>query len=74
MAHTGKYAVSDLEYNIITTMSNLLQGCETLAKYRADAEEAGDSESADIFGRIHESYDGYAIELNAVLRRIASQS
>lgn len=74
MAHQGKYAVSDLEYSIVTTMSNLLQGCETLAKYREDAETAGDSETAAIFQRIHDSYDGYAEELQVVLKRVVNQA
>ena len=74
MAHQGKYAVSDLEYSIHVTMSNLLQGCETLAKYKDDAEKAGDSEAAAIFGRIHDSYDGYAAELQGVLKRIMTQN
>lgn len=74
MAHQGKYAVSDLEYSILVTMSNLLQGCETLAKYQEDAEKAGDRETAQIFNRIHESYDGHATELHNALKRIMTQS
>lgn len=74
MTDKGTFAVSDLEYDIITTLANLLQGSETLGKYQADAERMGDSETADIFRRLQESYYGHATELNAALRRIASQS
>ncbi len=70
--HQGKYAVSDLEYSVVVTLSNLLQGCEALPKYQADAEKAGDSETAEIFRKAHESYDGLAAEFNAALRRIAT--
>ena len=74
MSDKGTFAVSNLEYDIITTLANLLQGSETLAKYQTDAEQAGDRETADIFRRIHESYYGHATELHAALRRISSQS
>jgi hypothetical protein len=73
MSDRSKHAVSDLEYAIVTTMSNLLQGTEALSTYQNDAREAGDDEAAQIFGKIEESYRGYALELQAVLRRIATK-
>lgn len=74
MTDKGTFAVSNLEYDIITTLSNLLQGSETLGKYQADAERVGDAATAAIFQRLHDSYYGYATELNAALRRVAGQS
>jgi rubrerythrin len=72
MSKDNKYPVSDLKYAVVTTLSNLLQGSETLAKYVEDAEKAGDQEAAAVFRKIHESYDGHALELDAVLRRLDS--
>ncbi len=74
MSQPSRYPVSNIEYNIIVTMSNLLQGSETLQKYRSDAEQAGDAETAAIFGRIRDSYDSQATELHEALKRVVSQS
>jgi hypothetical protein len=48
----AQFAVSDLEYDIITTMSNLLQGREALTKYKQDAQQAGDDETAQLFEQL----------------------
>lgn len=74
MSTTGKYPVSDLEYSIVTTLSNLLQGIEALTKYQADAEQAGDSETARVFGNIVDSYRENAIGLHRALGRVVNQS
>lgn len=43
------YGMSDIEYDIIMTISNLLQGIEKLEKYAQDAEAVGDTETATVF-------------------------
>ena len=65
--HT-RFAVSDVEYNIITTMSNLLQGEEVLERYAADAEEAGNPEVAGIFRRLQEQNNQIAAQLRQALK------
>lgn len=71
MTTGGNYPVSDLQYDVITTLSNLLQGMETLAKYQEDARRNGDDELAQIFGEIHQSYRENAVKLHASLARLA---
>lgn len=56
----GRFAVSDVEYNIVTTLSNLLQAEDVLTKYAEDAEKAGASELAALFKEIEESNNAYA--------------
>jgi hypothetical protein len=48
-SHDHKFSVSDVAYNVITTLSNLLQSEEVLMKYARDANEAGDSELEQMF-------------------------
>lgn len=55
--------ISDLEYDIVTTMSNLLQGREALAKYAKDAQGAGDSETAELFKQIQSFNEDMAAKL-----------
>ena len=49
------FAVSDVEYNLITTLSNLLQAEDALHKYMQDAEASGDTEVVAIFKELHDS-------------------
>ncbi len=49
-----QYGVSNLEYDIITTMGNLLQSQEVLARYAQDAEQAGDMDCATLFRELRE--------------------
>ena len=74
MSQPNSSPISDVEYDIIVTMSNLLQGSKSLQTYQSDAQQAGDSDTAAIFGRILDSYDGYATELHGVLARMHGQS
>jgi len=48
-SHNHEFAVSDVAYNVITTLSNLLQSEEVLMKYARDANEVGDSELEQMF-------------------------
>lgn len=55
-AHTAdEFAVSDVEYNMVTTLSNLLQSEEVLVRYADDAEEAGAVEIAALFHDLRDS-------------------
>lgn len=48
-SHEHNFTVSDVAYNVITTLSNLLQSEEVLMKYANDAQDAGDSELEQMF-------------------------
>jgi hypothetical protein len=69
MASMTSTTVSDLEYDLVTTLSNLLQGREVLAKYAQDAEKAGDREAAELFRTIQTTNEDFAGRLRNVLRR-----
>ena len=71
MTSGGNYPVSDLQYDVIISMSNLLQGMESLAKYRQDAERNGDDELAGVFGKIHDDHRDGAMKLRDQLARLA---
>ncbi len=66
---TQKYGMSDVEYDIIITLSNLLQGMEAMEKYASDAEKAGDSECATIFRTLRENNRNSAEQFRSALRR-----
>jgi hypothetical protein len=66
---TQKYGMSDVEYDIIITLSNLLQGMEATEKYAADAEKAGDSECATIFRTLRENNRASAEQFRSALSR-----
>lgn len=68
--HTG---VSDVEYNIVTTLSNLLQAEDVLELYATDAEEAGDAEVAALFREIGKANNGFATRLRDRLRQVLNQ-
>lgn len=65
---TQHFAVSDVEYDIITTMSNLLQSEEVLRKYARDAEEAGNVEALELFRSLGDSNNDFAKRLRDALR------
>ena len=65
----GKFGVSNLEYDLVTTLSNLLQGQEVLDKYAQDAEQAGDQECATIFRTIRENNRNSAQQIRNALAR-----
>ena len=58
--NSERFAASDVEYNVITTLSNLLQAEEVLRRYAQDAQEAGNSEVASLFSEIEESNNRFA--------------
>lgn len=72
-AGENQYGVSNLEYDIVTTMSNLLQSQEVLKRYAKDAEDAGDLDTAVIFREIQDGNRRYVQQLrNALVRHFSS--
>jgi hypothetical protein len=65
--------VSNLEYDLVTTLSNLLEAHDVLDEYTVDAEEAGDSEAADIFRTIQRGNQDAAMRIRTSLGRLMSQ-
>jgi hypothetical protein len=63
------YVVSDVEYNVITTLSTLLQSEDVLAGYTEDAEQAGEEEIAALFKELRAQHRTVARGLRAVLLR-----
>jgi hypothetical protein len=62
--------VTDLEYDLVTTLSNLLQGREVLDKYASDAEKAGDQEAAELFRTIQTTNEDFAGRVRNTLARV----
>jgi hypothetical protein len=70
----SKYGVSNLEYDLVTTVSNLLEGVEVLEKYAQDAEQAGDQDSATAFRTLRENNRSSAQQLRTALGRVIASS
>ncbi len=64
------FAVSDLEYNLVMTLSNLLQSEEVLDRYAQDADEAGEPEIGDLFRKMREHNHQIGHQLREALRRV----
>lgn len=64
-----EFAVSDVEYNLVTTLSNLLQSEEVLEKYAADADKAGDTDVSRLFRDLRQSNKRAAKGLRTALAR-----
>ena len=62
-----KYGVSNIVYDIIQTVSNLLQGVEKMSEYASDAEAAGDADAATVFRTVAE---GNRVAAQALLKRL----
>jgi hypothetical protein len=65
--------ISNLEYDLVTTLSNLLEGHEVLEEYASDADEAGDTEAAEIFRSIQLHNQQAALRIRTSLGRLMSQ-
>ena len=62
------FALSDMEYNLVTTLSNLLQSEDALHKYIADADRDGNEKVGKIFGELHDSNREFAKRLRECLQ------
>lgn len=74
MSDTNKFGVSDVEYNLVTTLSNLLQAEDVLNRYAQDAESAGNTEVATLFRELEDSQNSFAKRLRDALKRTMSES
>lgn len=63
------YVVSDVEYNVITTLATLLQSEDVLDRYTEDAREAGEEEIVTLFESLRAHHREVAKGLRAALRR-----
>jgi len=70
MSDQSNTAASDVEYNIVTTLSNLLQAQDVLETYAEDAREAGDEELAAIFDGINNANHEFANQLRQQLHKL----
>ena len=62
------FVVSDVEYNVITTLATLLQSEDVLAQYTEDALLAGKEEIAALFLNLRKHHKEIARGLRAALR------
>lgn len=63
------YGMSNVEYDLVVTLGNLLEGMEALQKYAQDAEQAGDQETATIFRTLRENNRSSVQQLRSALGR-----
>ena len=66
---TDTYGVSNLEYDLLVTLANLLQGQEALEKYAKDAEQAGDHECMTLFHTLRDNNRATAQQIRNALQR-----
>lgn len=68
------FTVDDLEYDIVTTLSTLLQSEQVIAHYAKDFEDANHPEIAAIFWTLLHNNQQTATELRAVLRGLLADA
>jgi predicted component of type VI protein secretion system len=68
------FVVSDVEYNVITTLATLLQSEDVLAQYTEDAQIAGKQDIADLFMTLRKHHKDVARGLRAALREDLASS
>lgn len=66
--HDHDFVVSDVEYNVITTLATLLQSEDVLAQYTEDAKLAGKDDIAELFMALRRHHKEVAKGLRAALR------
>ena len=69
----GRFGVSDVEYNIVTTLSNLLQAEDVLNRYAKDAEEAGEGEVSQLFSELEQVNNQFASRLRDRLKAVLNE-
>ena len=69
-----EFGVANLEYDLVITLGNLLQGVEVMTKYAKDAEEAGDDECVQLFGAMRDQNREWAIQVRSALARHVSKA
>lgn len=66
----GNRAASDVEYNIITTLSNLLEAHDVLEQYAEDAGDDGNAELQKLFNDLRQSNLDYAQRFREQLHQL----
>ena len=62
--------VSDLEYDVLSTLQSKLEALEVYEAYLEDCEEADDDECRQLFQQIRDDDERHAERLRATLARI----
>jgi bacterioferritin (cytochrome b1) len=65
--------VSDLEYDVLSTLQSKLEALEIYEAYLEDCEEANDQECRQLFQQIREDDERHAERLRQALVRLMSQ-
>lgn len=68
-AGESTYGMSNVEYDLVVSLGNLLEGMEALQKYAQDAEQAGDQETATAFRTLRENNRSSVQQLRGALAR-----
>lgn len=68
-AGESTYGMSNVEYDLVVSLGNLLEGMEALQKYAQDAEQAGDQETATAFRTLRENNRSSVQQLRSALAR-----
>lgn len=59
--------ISNVAYDLMTVLSNHLEGIAAIQEYKIDADEANDTEVSAVFDRIEKLYQSSIDELRALL-------
>ena len=62
--------VSDLEYDVLSTLQSKLEALEVYEAYLEDCEDAGSDECRELFEEIREDDQRHAERLRSVLARL----
>jgi hypothetical protein len=66
---TQQTGASNLEYDIVAEMHELLQGNSALEKYIVDAQNAGDRDAEQCFQQIHDQNRTHVASLRSLLAK-----
>jgi FtsZ-binding cell division protein ZapB len=70
---TTSTGASNIEYNLVAEMHELLQGNQALEQYIDDAKQAGDNEAERCFQQIHHQNQQYVQSLRGLLAKHITQ-
>ncbi len=68
--NSGNMGVSDIAYDIITLLQSKLEAVSIYDQFIEDAQEAGDTQSAQLFEQIRQQDEQQVDQLTAALERI----
>ena len=70
MSDSSNTSVPNVEYNIITTLSNLLEAGDVLERYTQDADQEGNSQLAQLFRQLQQSNNDFAQQFRQQLHQL----